>query len=167
MPEKTDYYDGPVCYVGEDGSATDINGVECEGGWHYTAVPDEELKALAVEHAQAQVDLWQKRAGMKGIGRFVTDRLRSAQETLASVQAMSFEVPGEKLHLEDTEDGSASRYRLATEKDERSWYDRKHQTFATIQPEDQADQGVRLSPSEFHAAMQAVEEQRQKERDGQ
>lgn len=33
--------------------------------------------------------------------------------------------PDKRLHLEDNEDGSESRYRLATDADTRSWHDRK------------------------------------------
>jgi hypothetical protein len=46
------------------------------------------------------------------------------------------DVPGERLHLEDDADSGASRYRLATDDDVRSWHERKHVRFATVEMED-------------------------------
>ena len=40
---------------------------------------------------------------------------------------------GQRLVLEDTEDGSESRYRLATDADTRSWHDRKHRQFVNAE----------------------------------
>lgn len=47
-----------------------------------------------------------------------------------------YEVPGEKLVCEDTAGGEKTRFRLATDKDEKSWHDRKHGNFTTLQFED-------------------------------
>jgi hypothetical protein len=160
MAQGKQYHDGPVCYVGEDGSATDINGELCDGGWHYTVVVDEELKKLAIDAAEAEVALWEKRAGRKGVGRFAQAHLDTARDNLAAVREASFEVPGEKLHLEDTEGGEESRFRAATSKDDRSWHDRKHQDFATFQLEDQSD-GIRVNPEELDFLQRALAEFRQ------
>jgi hypothetical protein len=60
------------------------------------------------------------------------DKIAAAEAELAEVQAHPHEAPGERLVLEDTADGSEFRYRLATDEDVRSWHDRKHNQFATI-----------------------------------
>lgn len=46
--------------------------------------------------------------------------------------------PDKKLHLEDSEDGTLSRYRFATAKDTRSWHDRKHKQFVEVQMAEEA-----------------------------
>lgn len=58
-----------------------------------------------------------------------------------------YQVPDEKIVCEDTPDGEHFRYRLATEDDERSWHDRKHGKFCTVEL---ADGGtITLSPGEL------------------
>ena len=59
-----------------------------------------------------------------------------------------WDVPGEKLHLEDTEDGSQFRYRLATEADTQSWHERKHKTFVTIERDD-GGESIKVTPEQF------------------
>lgn len=61
-----------------------------------------------------------------------------------------YDLPGEKLHLEDTADGSESRYRLATGDDTRSWHDRKHGQFVQIDLED-GQAGVTVTQEELDA----------------
>lgn len=61
------------------------------------------------------------------------------------------DVPGERLHLEDNADGS--RYRFATDSDTRSWHDRKHSQFATVEMEDGATTRV---TAEENAVIQKV-----------
>ena len=69
------------------------------------------------------------------------------------------EQPGERLHLEDTADGSKSRYRLATESDTRSWHDRKHGQFAHIALED-GGAGLTVTADELDAIQALLAERR-------
>lgn len=142
------YYDGPVVYVGAGMSGTTADGRELDPGWHYTAVTDEDAKAAAIIGLEAQVALWEKRAALPAFGRFADDQLDAAKKALTDAVAAPFHVPGEKLHLEDSEDGSQSRYRLATDADEQSWHDRKHKSYATFSLEDASD-GIRVTEDEL------------------
>ena len=69
------------------------------------------------------------------------------------------EEPGERLVLEDTADGSASRYRLATDADTRSWHDRKHRQFVLLTPEGGA-QGVSVTAGEMAEIRKLLDERR-------
>lgn len=154
----TTYYDGPVTYVGED--MTSADGRDLDGGWHYTVIVDDDAKALAISAAEAQVALWDKRAASKLTGKFADEHLSQAQAALVAVEAASFHIPGEKLHLEDLDtDPTQFRYRLATADDTDSWADRKHQNFASFMLEDQAE-ATRVTPEEYQAAMEAINKMR-------
>lgn len=141
------YYDGDVVYIGAGMSGASADGRELDPGWHYTVVTDDEAKEAALIAAQAQVALWEKRAA-RGGGQFTAGQLAKAKEALAEVEDAPFHIPGEKLHLEDSEDGSLSRYRLATDADGRSWHDRKHSRFASFDLEDGSD-GIRVTEEEL------------------
>lgn len=65
---------------------------------------------------------------------------------------------GDRLVLEDTEDGSASRYRLATEADTRSWHDRKHRQYVSVVMEDGT--AVKVTPDEMQAIQELLNEKR-------
>lgn len=60
------------------------------------------------------------------------------------------DIPGERLVLEDNDDGSLSRYRLATDADTSSWHDRKHRQFASIVMED-GEPGLRVTAEDLAA----------------
>lgn len=123
--KKGDIYDGPICYVGHDHVSAD--GRPLEGGWHYTAVVDQEVKDAAVAHAKAQVEIWEARAAKRGIGKFATEGLAAAKEHLAYIESASFEVPDEKLYMDET----TGECRFAVAGDQ-SWHERHHQRKAII-----------------------------------
>lgn len=72
-----------------------------------------------------------------------------------------YDAPGEKLHLEDTADGSEFRYRLATE-DDASWHDRKHGQYTHIEFEDGSATGVSVTANELSAIQAFLDERRGK-----
>jgi hypothetical protein len=70
-----------------------------------------------------------------------------------------YQVPGERLVLEDTADGTASRYRLATDADTKSWHDRKHGQFVGIAFED-GTPGVTVTAEEMQAIQEFLDQRR-------
>jgi len=68
-----------------------------------------------------------------------------------------YDAPGEKLVLEDNEDGTEFRYRLATDEDTRSWHDRKHRAFATVEYEDGEQPGLRVTADDMAAIREFLE----------
>lgn len=70
--------------------------------------------------------------------------------------AEGHEVPGERLHLEDTADGIGFRYRLATDDDVRTWHERKHQAFVTVTLED-GTPGVAVTQEQLDRIQQMLE----------
>lgn len=129
-----DYYEGPVCYM---------------DGWHYTVVADDDAREHALAVAQANLDHAKKRG----------EDVAAAEAEVLDVQQRSFEMPGERLHLEDTEDGSQSRYRLATDADTKSWHDRKHGQYAQIAFED-GTPGLTVTAEEMAAIQQFLEQRK-------
>lgn len=71
-----------------------------------------------------------------------------------------YEVPGERLVCEDNEDGSESRYRLATDEDTASWHDRKHGKFVTCSLDD-GSAAVTVTPEELEAVKTFLDERRE------
>jgi hypothetical protein len=122
-----DYYTGPVCY---------------RDGWHWTVVTDAGDKARRVELAEVALKHAQKNGD--------AGRIAAAQSELDEVQAHPHDATGQRLHLEDTADGSQFRYRLATDADVRSWHDRRHGQFAHIQLEGGAG-GMTVTADELGA----------------
>ena len=105
--------------------ADDTTGVTFGGtaGTAFTKVDDETVQVTTPAHAAGAVDV------------VVQD-------------ADGFDVPGERLVCEDTDGGDQSRFRFASDADERSWYERKHQRFALIEPED-GGAGVQVTEHEL------------------
>jgi hypothetical protein len=66
---------------------------------------------------------------------------------------------GERLVLEDTADGSESRYRLANDADTASWHDRKHGQFVQINMED-GTPGVTVTAEEMQAVQEFLDQRR-------
>jgi hypothetical protein len=137
----TEKYDGDACYVSPGGTVEGPDGSDLEGGFHYSVVEDTDAKAAAIAGAQAQVDLWQKRAD-RGGGGFTARQLESAQAALAEIEAAPFHIPDQKLFLDD--DG---QFWIAEDGDE-SWHGRKHQRFASFDLEDGSD-GIRVTEDEL------------------
>lgn len=131
-----DFYTGPVCY---------------QDGWHYTVVDDPDARERALAVAQAHVD-HTTRTGSP-------DDVAAAEAELADVQQRRFEKPGDRLHLEDSPDGSESRYRLATDADTRSWHDRKHGRYAQIAFAD-GTPGMTVTADEMQAIQAFLEQRR-------
>jgi hypothetical protein len=123
-----DVYDGPLCFVGHDHVGS--HGEPLEGGWHYSCAVDEEAKQIALDHAKAHVELWERRSKRLGGSRFVKGKLADAQEHLAYVEAASFEVPDRKLVLVSAPDKKPV-YRFATESDV-SHHEKHHEALAIM-----------------------------------
>jgi hypothetical protein len=122
-----------------------------QDGWHYTVKVDEDDKARRVAIAQASLDFQTKRG--------TPDEIAEAQAVLDDVQAHSHQVPDQRLVLEDNEDGSLSRYRLATEADTRSWHDRKGKRAVGIVLTAPDGEQVQVDADEM-AAIQALLDER-------
>lgn len=137
MSEAAEVYEGPVCY---------------RDGWHWTVVSDAADKARRVELAEVTLK-HAKKASDK-------DQIAAAEELLTEVLAHPHDIPGERLVLEDTEDGFQFRYRLATPADTRSWHDRKHRLFSVIELED-GQPGLTVTPDELADLKKFLAERRE------
>lgn len=135
-------YTGPVCYVGHDHEAAD--GRILKGGWHYSAVVDEEAKQAAVSAAEANVAMWKTRTKRWTLGPLARRMQREAENVLTLVEEASFEIPGEKLSLDPKTGG----YMLAGD-GARSHHEQHHKRLVLIAPD--GDIGQPRTDEEFNA----------------
>ena len=119
-------------------------------GWHYTVKVDEEDKQRRLQIAQANLDFATRRGD--------PDAVAAAQRDLADVEAHPHQVPDQRLVLEDSADGTQSRFRLATDADTRSWHERKHRRYAAIVLEDGTQPSVQVSADEMTAIQELLKE---------
>lgn len=127
-------YTGQVCY---------------QDGWHHTVVTDQDDRVRCVAIAAAHLTHARKRG--------TPEQIADAENSVALAKSHSYDTPGERLFLDDTDPGNPF-YRLAVDGDQ-SWHDRKHRQFSLIEMESGAP-AVQVNADEMAAIKKMLDDRR-------